>query len=77
MKLVLYPKLGTPSKRAFRRLRTRQGWFYQYQPRVDLVARLQFETGLSKEEIYERFEEERDQILRTLYGEDYLSNVRR
>jgi len=73
MKLVIYYKLSTRSKRSFKRLKTKRGSFHNYQPRIDLVMRLAYELGMNKEQVYEKIQEERDYMLRNLYGERYLS----
>jgi len=35
--------------------------------------RLAYELGMNKEQVYEKIQEERDYMLRNLYGERYLS----
>lgn len=66
MKLLLYPKLSTCSKRAIRRVKKRWGHPYEYRPRGNLVKRLAIETGYSEEWVYDRLLEEREYLISQL-----------
>lgn len=60
MKLLLYPKLGTLSRRAFLR-RTRQP--NAYTPRRDLLIRLSRKMGMTPGEVWVQLEKEREYLL--------------
>lgn len=53
----LWHQLGTPTRRAIRRSKTRWGHPYTYRPRGNLLDRLSRENGLSKEVVYQRLME--------------------
>jgi hypothetical protein len=63
MELLLYPKLSTRSRRAIRKEKGRWGHPYDYRPRGNLLSRLAFETGLSKEQVYDQLLKERHYLL--------------
>lgn len=64
MELLLYPKLGTPSRRAMRKAKTHYGRPYEYRPRGNLIRRLSHETGLTPTQVWDRLMEEREYLLR-------------
>ena len=64
LNLVLYPRLGTCSRRAIQRKTTRWGRPYQYRPRITLLDRLAYETGWSREDVRDRLMRERAILLR-------------
>ncbi|HEY9657739.1 MAG TPA: hypothetical protein V6C65_04680 [Allocoleopsis sp.] len=72
MRLIIYPKLSTCSKRSFIRLRGRFGNPHLYHPRIDLIRRLQYELGWTELQVLSRIEEEREYLLQHLYGENYF-----
>lgn len=63
MELILYPKLGTCSRRAIRRSKTRYGRPYEYRPRGNLLRRLSHETGLSLDGVLDQLRDERAYLL--------------
>lgn len=65
--LILYPKLGTQSRRAIARTRKRFGHPYTYKPRGDLLQRLSAETGMSIQDVYFQLLRERETLLK-LFG---------
>lgn len=48
----LWAQLGTHSRRAIKRNKTRWGHPYTYRPRGNLLARLAAANNLTKEEVY-------------------------
>lgn len=65
MELILYPLLGTRSRRGLYKTH-RLNQAYQttyYVPRYDLVLRLSRQTGLSPEAVYAQMQRERDYLL--------------
>ena len=65
MQLILYPLLGTRSRRGLYKTH-RLNHAYEktyYVPRYDLVQRLSRETGLSPEQVYQQMARERDFLL--------------
>jgi hypothetical protein len=60
MELLLYPKLGTFSRRVLLR-RTRQP--NAYTPRRHLLTRLSKETGMTMGQVWEQLEREREYLL--------------
>lgn len=64
MELRLYYKLGTQSRRAIRRSKTRYGRPYEYRPRGNLIRRLANETGQSYEQVLDQLMEERRELIR-------------
>lgn len=63
MVLIAYSRMGTTSKRAMARAKTRHGRPYSYRPRITLVRRLSRELGLSNEAVLDRIYQEREFIL--------------
>jgi AraC-like DNA-binding protein len=61
MDLILYPKLGTFSRRVLLR-RTQPN---AYKPRRHLLKRLSRETGMTMGQIWEQLEKEREYLLNT------------
>jgi hypothetical protein len=59
MKLIIFPRLSTRSKRAFVRFKKKYGRHYDYNPRGDLLKRLRFELQWSNEQIYDQIAKER------------------
>ncbi len=59
---ILYPLLGTLSKRAISR-KTWRGRKYDYKPRADLLDRLTEETKMTRTEVYFQLLEERKKLL--------------
>jgi hypothetical protein len=68
MKLVVWPKLSTRSRRALVRTQKRNGSIMSYTPRIRLIKRLQRELGMSESEVIAQVEKERAYILKTLAG---------
>jgi len=63
MDLVIYPLLGTTSRRAMVREKSRFGRPYIYRPRGNLLDRLSAETGMSKEAVLRQIARERQQLI--------------
>jgi hypothetical protein len=63
MDLVIYPLLGTTSRRAMVREKSRFGRPYVYRPRGNLLDRLSAETGMSKEAVLRQIARERQQLI--------------
>ncbi|NQE38593.1 hypothetical protein E5S67_06378 [Microcoleus sp. IPMA8] len=63
MNLTLYPKLGTPSKRALTRKTGRWGKPYIYRPRGRLLERLARETGLTLTQVRSQLDKERAYLI--------------
>jgi len=63
MDLVIYPLLGTTSRRAMIREKSRFGRPYVYRPRGNLLDRLSAETGMSKEAVSQQIARERQQLI--------------
>lgn len=63
MKIIIYPRLGTCSRRAFLRTTTRYGRPYYYSPRGDLLVRLSQELGMTKAEVAEQLLQEREFLI--------------
>jgi hypothetical protein len=64
--LILYPKLGTRSKRAL--VRTNRRGFkktgsHSYSPKGTLLLRLARETGMTIHQVYAQLQEERTYLL--------------
>lgn len=68
MKLIVYPLLSTRSRRSFSRKKTKWGHPHFYQPRIDLLARLSYELGMTKEGVLDQIAKEREYVLKILYG---------
>lgn len=62
--LVLYPKLGTRSKRAILKIKKRYGKPYHYKPRGDLLARLAEEMGWTIDQVHDQLLRERQVLLK-------------
>jgi len=63
MDLVIYPLLGTTSRRAMVREKSRFGRPYVYRPRGNLLDRLSAETGMSKNAVLRQIARERKQLI--------------
>ena len=64
MLLKVYPRIGTRSRRAIVRIKTRFGRSYQYSPRGSLITRLAKELGMSREAVYTQIMQEREYLLK-------------
>ncbi|MBW4514173.1 MAG: hypothetical protein KME11_03100 [Timaviella obliquedivisa GSE-PSE-MK23-08B] len=60
----LWTLLGTNTRRAIKRRRSRFGRSYTYNPRGDLLQRLSEETGQSREQVYQQLLDIRQDLLR-------------
>ena len=67
MNLILYPKLGTDSKKAVTRKSGRWGKPYYYRPRGHLLERLARETGMTINQLRSQLEKEREYLLQQKY----------
>lgn len=65
MDLIIYPLLGTPSRRAISRKRGKFGRPYQYRPRANLVLRLCDQLGWTENQVYRQIDKEREYLTRT------------
>jgi hypothetical protein len=63
MNLVIYPLLGTTSRRAMVREKSRFGRPYVYSPRGNLLDRLSAETGMTKNAVLRQIARERQQLI--------------
>ncbi len=63
MDIVIYPLLGTTSRRAMVREKSRFGRPYVYRPRGNLLDRLSAETGMSKEAVLRQIARERQHLI--------------
>jgi hypothetical protein len=63
--MTLWPQLGTRTRRAISRAKTRFGRPYDYRPRGTLLARLAQDNNITKEEAYRRLMAMRQHILST------------
>ncbi|WP_373534661.1 hypothetical protein [Microcoleus sp.] len=63
MNIIVYPLLGTTSRRAMVREKSKFGRPYVYRPRGDLLARLSVETGMSKDAVLRQIARERQQLI--------------
>jgi hypothetical protein len=63
MDFVIYPLLGTTSRRAMVREKSRFGRPYVYQPRGNLLDRLSAETGMTKNAVLRQIARERQQLI--------------
>ena len=63
MDIVIYPLLGTTSRRAMVREKSRFGRPYVYCPRGNLLDRLSAETGMSKDAVLRQIARERQQLI--------------
>jgi hypothetical protein len=66
--LILYPKLGTDSKKALTRKNGRWGKPYIYRPRGRLLERLAKDTGLTIYQVRSQLEKERQYLLEQNYS---------
>jgi hypothetical protein len=63
MDIIIYPLLGTTSRRAMVREKSRFGRPYVYRPRGNLLDRLSTETGMSKNAVLRQIARERQQLI--------------
>ena len=63
MNIVIYPLLGTTSRKAMVREKSRFGRPYVYRPRGNLLDRLSAETGMSKDVVLRQIARERQQLI--------------
>ena len=68
MKVIIFPRLGTDSKRAFLRTRWKFGRTYEYSPKMQLLTRLRKETGMTNEQLLDQIAKERGFLLKFLSG---------
>jgi len=61
--IVIYPLLGTTSRKAMVREKSRFGRPYVYRPRGNLLDRLSAETGMSKDVVLRQIARERQQLI--------------
>lgn len=66
MKLVVYPKLSTRSRRAIRRVYWKFGNFYEYKPRGNLIERLAKQLQMSKSDVLDQIQKERQFLIKDL-----------
>jgi len=59
MNIIIYPLLGTTSRRAMVREKSKFGRAYVYRPRGNLLDRLSVDTGMSKDSVLRQIERER------------------
>ncbi|QCS50310.1 hypothetical protein FEK30_13255 [Picosynechococcus sp. PCC 11901] len=64
MRIFLYPRLGTCSKRSFLKTKKRYGQPKPYKPRGQLLQRLAAETGWTIDQVHEQLLRERDVLLK-------------
>jgi len=63
MEFIIYPMLGTTSRRAMVREKARFGRPYVYRPRGNLLDRLSAETGMSRDSVFRQIARERQQLI--------------
>lgn len=63
MEIIIYHLLGTTSRRAMIREKSRFGRLYVYCPRGNLLDRLSAETGMSKDSVLRQIARERQQLI--------------
>lgn len=63
MNLVLYPQLGTQSRRCMKRRKKTGGHPYTYNPKGNLLERLARDNNMSIEEARNKLLQERKEIL--------------
>jgi hypothetical protein len=63
MDIIIYPLLGTTSRRAMVREKSRLGRPYAYRPRGNLLDRLSAETGMTKNAVLRQIARERQQLI--------------
>lgn len=66
MKLVVFPRLSTRSKRALLQDSGKFGWYKAYMPRKKLLERLQRELGMTQAEVIDQVRKERKFLLKIL-----------
>lgn len=64
MRLIIYPLLGTDSKRAITRVKKKWGHPYVYNPRAKLIQRIERELGWSKFDVIMQFRKERKFLIK-------------
>jgi hypothetical protein len=67
MKLVVFPKLQTQSRRALLKTKGKYGRPHHYQPRIDLLFRLQKELGMSVGDLLDQIDREREYLIKHLF----------
>lgn len=65
MNLLIYPRLGTPSRRAMKKIKGRFGQPYEYRPRFNLVERLSEELGITPAQVLDLIEAEREFLIKS------------
>lgn len=72
MEFVIYPRLGTFSKRLMKRrnyrLGSKRGQTYHYEPRRELIDRLAQELTMNPRDVRRQIFKERLHLLREIYG---------
>jgi hypothetical protein len=63
MNIVIYPLLGTTSRRAMLRKKSRFGRNFNYRPRGNLLARLSQATGMPVEKVLSQIAREQQYFL--------------
>ncbi len=63
MEIIIYPLLGTTSRRAMVREKSRFGHAYVYKPRGELLVRLSVDTGMSKDAVLRQIQRERQYLI--------------
>jgi len=63
MSIVIYHLLGTTSRKAMVREKSRFGRPYVYRPRGNLLERLSAETGMTKNAVLRQIARERQQLM--------------
>jgi hypothetical protein len=63
MSFLLYPQLGTQSRRCMKRRTKRGGHPYAYNPKGNLLERLARDNGMSKEQARDKLLQERKELL--------------
>jgi hypothetical protein len=63
MDLIIYPLLGTTSRRAMLKAKSRFGRTYAYRPRGNLLNRLSQQTGMPVEQVLSQIGRERQYFL--------------
>lgn len=64
MKLIIYPRLSTRSKRAFIRTTKKFGRPYRYVPRHQLIDRLTKELNLNRSQVLAQIQKERAWLIK-------------
>jgi hypothetical protein len=63
MDMIIYPLLGTTSRRAMVREKSRFGQPYNYRPRGTLLDRLSTEIGMPKDDVLRQIARERQHLI--------------